>query len=133
MGVRWMWGVTIYIVEMRCGEAVPVAVPEGQVRQGRAGGNRGHAVEVRVEGDGGVGPVVSRSRIESAWLASAAGESGLRGGSAGAVTGLLFEEGQRTPGEDVGERVEGDDRPVRWGGLVGEVSASRWLPAQGST
>ena len=77
--------------------------------------------------------MVSRSRFESAWLASTAGESGLRRGSAGAVTGLLVEEGQRAVGEEVGERVEGDDRTVRWGGVVGEGSASRWLPAQGST
>lgn len=111
-------------------EAGAVATLEGQRGKSWAVGDWGHAVEVGVEGGGGAGPVVGGARIESTWLAGAAGESGLRGGSAGAVTGLLVEEGQRAVGQDVGERGEGDDRPGRWGGLIGEVSASGWLPAQ---
>lgn len=112
------------------GEAIAIAVPEGQRGQGRAVGDGGRAIEVVVEGGGGAGPVVGGARIESTWLAGAPGESGLRGGSTGAVTRLLVEKGQHAVGEDVGERVDADYRPGRRGGLKGEVSASRWLPAQ---
>src|SRR5699024_8239269 len=70
--------------------------------------------------------------VQGGGLPRATGESGVGSGSPVAFAGLLVEESQRAVGEDIGERVHGERRSARWSGLVGEVSASRRLPAQRS-
>lgn len=86
--------------------------------------------------DGGdrVGPPVGGMGCECAGLPGASCQRHGRSFGCRAPWGVVVLQGEGGVGQDVGERVQIEDRAVGWGGLIDEVlGASRWPPGQGST